>query len=117
MPSRRTFKLLASLPRRATSILIQLRTGHGALNCFLRKIKAVDSALCSVCRAPETVAHFLLHCKRYVDARRSLRRDVGKGVVSLRQLLNGQKVVLNTLRFIARTARLKYYLNVAHQNS
>ncbi|KAF8516708.1 hypothetical protein BU17DRAFT_5878, partial [Hysterangium stoloniferum] len=53
------------LPHRATSILIQLCTGHITLNTFLHKIKAVDSALCTKCKVPETVAHYFFHCKRF----------------------------------------------------
>ncbi|KAF8575418.1 hypothetical protein K439DRAFT_1292883, partial [Ramaria rubella] len=54
-----------SLPRHTTSIMTQLCTGHIGLNVFLKKIKAVDSALCSTCHLPETVAHYLLYCCRY----------------------------------------------------
>jgi hypothetical protein len=46
LPNRKIYRLLSSLPRRATSVIIQLRTGHVSLNLFLKKIKAVDSALC-----------------------------------------------------------------------
>ena len=72
MPSQKTYNLLQSLPRRASSSIIQLRTGHVALNVFLKKIKAVDSALCKRCRTPETVAHFLKHCARYEKQHKAL---------------------------------------------
>ncbi|KAF8582194.1 hypothetical protein K439DRAFT_1351961 [Ramaria rubella] len=63
--SHHTFKILSSLPRHATSILTQLHTGHVRLNVFLKKTKAVDSVLCHECGQPETIAHYLLHCRRY----------------------------------------------------
>ncbi|EJD36112.1 hypothetical protein AURDEDRAFT_43289, partial [Auricularia subglabra TFB-10046 SS5] len=53
------------LPRRSASLLTQLRTGHVGLHGFLARIKAVPSALCEVCRVPETVPHFLLQCPRF----------------------------------------------------
>ncbi|KAF8573797.1 hypothetical protein K439DRAFT_1281873, partial [Ramaria rubella] len=65
LPNHHLFKTLSSLPRRATSIITQMRTGHVGLNVFLKKIKAADSTLCSTCHLPETVAHYLLHCRRY----------------------------------------------------
>ena len=63
MPNRQIYRTLSSLPRRATSILIELRTGHVSLNAFLKKIKASDSALCKKCRQPETVVHYFKYCK------------------------------------------------------
>src|SRR6266481_1078106 len=64
MPSRKSFHIITNRPRQATSILTQLRTGHVTLQLFLKKIKASDSALCPRCIAPESVPHFLLHCRR-----------------------------------------------------
>jgi RNase H len=45
LPNRKILKLLSPLPRRASSILVQLRTGHVSLNAFLKKIKVSDTAL------------------------------------------------------------------------
>ena len=72
MPSAQTVKMLRKLPRRASSILTQLRTGHVGLNVFLKKIKAVDSALCARCGHPETVAHYIFHCQRYTCCAKDL---------------------------------------------
>ncbi|EJD33893.1 hypothetical protein AURDEDRAFT_33615, partial [Auricularia subglabra TFB-10046 SS5] len=58
-------RLYKDLPRRAASQLTQLRTGHVGLNGFLARIKAVPSARRETCHVPETVEHYLLHCKRY----------------------------------------------------
>jgi len=57
LPSRKLYNTLRSLPRRASSIITHLRTGHISLNAFLKKINATDSALCRHCREPETVIH------------------------------------------------------------
>ena len=44
MPNCQIYRTLSSMPCRATSILIQLHTGHVSLNTFLKKIKALDSS-------------------------------------------------------------------------
>ncbi|KAF8518135.1 hypothetical protein BU17DRAFT_31426, partial [Hysterangium stoloniferum] len=55
LPGRHIFNTLASLSHRASSILVQLCTGHITLKVFLHKIRATDSTLCTKCKAPETV--------------------------------------------------------------
>jgi ribonuclease HI len=112
LPSWRTYKMLASLSRRATSIIVQLRTGHVGLNIFLRKISAVDSALCPRCRAPESVAHFLLHCKRFDKERNGLKRSIGKAACSLPRLLNMPKNIPHTIKYIESSNRFKDYKNM-----
>ena len=53
LPNCKIFRVLSSLPRWTFSIFIQLHTGHISLNAFLKKINAVNSALCSKCCQPE----------------------------------------------------------------
>ena len=69
MPSHKAYRTVADRPRQDASILMQLRSGHVALNMFLKKIRAFESALCPRCAAPESVSHFLLHCRRYMSQR------------------------------------------------
>jgi hypothetical protein len=116
LPSTRPLKLFNSLPRCASSILVQLCTGHVALNTFLKKIKAVQTALCLTCQQPETVTHFLIHCKRYHTQRKSLKREVGKAANSVAQLLGHPKVIRSTLKFIAATRRFKDYIDIIPQD-
>ncbi|KAF8574090.1 hypothetical protein K439DRAFT_1373501, partial [Ramaria rubella] len=96
--------------------ITQLRTGHVGLNVFLKKIKAVDSALCSTCHLPETVAHYLLHCCRYGTHRRRLRCSTGKASHSLQHLLSDPKIIVHTLRYIEDTNRFERYNDVAKNN-
>jgi hypothetical protein len=88
--------MLAALPQWATSILIQLCTGHVRLNIFLKKIGAAELALCPTCCSPETVTHFLLHCKQYNKGRCELRQAIGKAACSLPYLLNVPKNIIHT---------------------
>ncbi|KIJ52973.1 hypothetical protein M422DRAFT_81066, partial [Sphaerobolus stellatus SS14] len=90
--------------------ITQLRTGHVALNSFLKKCKAVPSALCPHCKKPETVAHYLLHCKKFHPQRRILKAEAGKAANSVPRLLNDPKNVRCTLRYIAATKRFRNYL-------
>ncbi|THU94581.1 hypothetical protein K435DRAFT_591497, partial [Dendrothele bispora CBS 962.96] len=56
-------KLIADLPRKHTTILVQLCTGHIPLKRHLHRICRADTPICPCCRRhPETVQHFLLPC-------------------------------------------------------
>ncbi|KAF8977451.1 hypothetical protein BDQ17DRAFT_1174769, partial [Cyathus striatus] len=56
-------KLLFSLPRKLSTVLVYLITGHAPLRNHLHCIGKVPSCLCSFCdNKPETVDHFLFHC-------------------------------------------------------
>jgi ribonuclease HI len=113
LPNRKTYKMLSSLSRRATSIIVQLRTGHVSLNLFLKKIKAEESALCKHCREPETVAHYLKHCKRFTMQRGKLRYKIGKASHSIPRLLGDPKIIPATLRYIQDTGRFDKYTDIA----
>ena len=89
-PRMRIPKFIADLPRRQSSILVQLRSGHVGLNVFLHRIRAAESPLCVRCQCPETVEHYLIHCRRFVPERVALRLhvktlQVGRLLTSLRQ--------------------------------
>jgi hypothetical protein len=109
LPSWRTYKMLASLSQRATSILMQLRMGHVGLNVFLRKISTVDSALCLRCCTPESVAHFLLHCRCFDKERNELKWSIGKAACSLPRLLSMPKNILHTVKYIESSRRFRDY--------
>ena len=109
LPCAKSARILLNLPRRATSILTQLRTGHVGLNAFLKKIKAVDSALCPKCKQPETVGHYLLFCQRYARQRRILAREAGKAANSISRLLSEPKALKATLHYIVATRRFRDY--------
>ncbi|OCH93909.1 hypothetical protein OBBRIDRAFT_709963, partial [Obba rivulosa] len=56
-------RMVQDLPRRRSSLLTQLRTGHAPLNEHLHRIGAAPSPRCPKCNAArESVVHFLLVC-------------------------------------------------------
>ena len=115
MPSHKAIHVITNRLHWATSILTQLRTGNIALQLFLKKIKAMESALCPCCITPELVAHFLLHCHRYTSQRRKLRYKVGIATTSIPRLLSNEKVVPHMLNYIADTRQFGHYLDVGSQ--
>ncbi|KDQ07104.1 hypothetical protein BOTBODRAFT_79860, partial [Botryobasidium botryosum FD-172 SS1] len=86
--------------------ITQLRTGRIALNSFLHRIGAADSPLCSRCRAPETVDHYLLHCTRYNAQRATLRARLKRPLNSLHALLSRKQGILATVQYVRDTKRL-----------
>ena len=101
-------KLYRGLPRRQCSILTQLRCGHSGLNAFLAKIRAIDSGLCLACNVPETVAHFMLTCRRFVAPRHDLRQAIG-GPLSLRSTLGDPEARAAVLAYVEATGRFPQY--------
>jgi hypothetical protein len=107
-PRSRLHRYLLDLPRKQSSILIQLRSGHTGLNHFLHRIHTADSPLCPRCRCPEDVRHYLLHCRRYTAERHHLRLTL-KGSLTLRRLLGDKKAQAALLAYIQRTERFPAY--------
>jgi hypothetical protein len=103
--------LLSNLPRNESSLLVQLRTGHGPLNAHLYRIGSVDSALCPRCHAePETAKHVLMHCCFYSDARRTLRAKARYSAFSFRRLLSEPKTITHAINFLKSTKRFRPFL-------
>ncbi|KAI0683155.1 hypothetical protein C8T65DRAFT_529369, partial [Cerioporus squamosus] len=84
--------------------LTQLRSGHVGLNAFLAKIRVLDSGLCLTCRTPETVAHYMLSCRRFVAARHELRIAIN-GPMSLRTTIGDPEARAAVLAFVESTGR------------
>ncbi|KAG8908991.1 methylglyoxal reductase (NADPH-dependent) gre2 [Tulasnella sp. 403] len=91
LPSRKVHNFLCTLKKPAASIIVQLRTGHVALNAFLKKIKASESAL------------------KFQTQRRVLDRKIGLQPASLRTLLGEPKNMRHTIQFIQDTGRFPKY--------
>jgi hypothetical protein len=61
MPSKRYAKLVAELPRKKASLIMQLRSGHIPLQAHLFRIAWAEAPDCPRCCArKETVHHFLI---------------------------------------------------------
>lgn len=107
-PSNKFAAKTASLPRKHSSLLFQLRTGHIALNKHLHRISKSQSAKCENCNAhEETVHHFLLVCPTFTRQRDAMRLEVGPRKYNIKHLLNDTQGMRATLKYIARTRRFE----------
>jgi len=107
--SSREFRRLAyGLPKKLTSILVQLRTGHIGLNKHLFRIGKTTSPLCPCCgRHPETVMHFVLQCPAHRMARERMLKLLGRRQTTLHELLTDRKALKPLFRYVRDTGRLK----------
>ncbi|KAG2036074.1 hypothetical protein BDR03DRAFT_470614, partial [Suillus americanus] len=97
-----------ALPRKHSSLIFQLRTGHITLNKHLHRISKTPSAKCEKCNAHEkTVHHFLMVCHTFARQRNTLKEEVGPRNCNLRYLLNEGKGMRATLKYIAHTKRME----------
>ena len=58
--------------------IFRLQTGHCRLNKHLHKIGIHPTGLCSICKSPESVKHFLLICPLYEKPRKQLESALTK---------------------------------------
>jgi hypothetical protein len=108
MPSDKFLTLVQNLNRRQTSLLLQLRTGHIALNQHLHRINKAPSPICTQCGLEnETVLHFLLKCpERHNEQERALG-CLGRAGRSLTHLLTKKEALKPLFRYIHYTQRLQ----------
>jgi ribonuclease HI len=108
MPSAAFSKITKDMPRKHTSLLVQLRTGHVALNKYLHEIGKVDSPLCPQCRnTPESVHHYLFRCPAFSEQRKKLETKLKRGVNSIKTLLGGHKTMKHLFTYIHDTGRFE----------
>jgi ribonuclease HI len=108
MPSAAFSKITRNMPGRHTSLLIQLRTGHIALNKYLHKIGKADLPLCPECHnTSKTVHHYLFRCPAFSEQRKRLEKRLKRGANSVRTLLGGHKAMKHLFRHIHDTKRFK----------
>lgn len=107
------------LPRKASVVLVRLRTGHVGLNSYLHRFNMAESPNCDFCDMPEDVEHYLCHCCKYMASRMILEHDLGRlnADMSVPTLLGAtssgrrQKLILHaTLTYIKSTRRFQKYL-------
>ena len=109
-PSNRFRKIARLLPRRHTSILTQLRTGHVPLQRHLHHIRPdeFENPNCPACgQCEETVSHFLLQYQNYADSRHRLEQAVGRASRDLPKLLSNPKMFKHLFVFINETQRFR----------
>jgi hypothetical protein len=106
--SKKFARKIEKLPRRCCSLLIQLRTGHIALNKYLKQIGKSPTTRCPKCEThEESVHHFLSVCPGYAGIREALRAEVGPRQCSIKYLLSGKKGMRATLTYVAGMRRME----------
>jgi ribonuclease HI len=99
-------KTAASLPRRHSALLVQLRSGHAPVQKHLHRIKRAATATCPGCgTTEETVMHYLLHCRKYKEQRKVIRQELGRKASEPSYLLSNTKALPALFRYIAATKR------------
>jgi len=93
---------------------MQVRSGHIPLNSFLFRIGKSDTRICQACdgeqgqeAAPETVDHFLFHCRAHSAQRQILARAIGRNNMNLKDAMLTTKRIVALLSYIKKTGRLK----------
>jgi ribonuclease HI len=107
MPSWTYLDLIDSLPRRQSSIIVQLCTGFAPLNSFLHCIKARDSPDCPHCLGQwEMTFHLLVKCLNYAKYQHDiLTKKHRQWAEKISYLLSDPTCVQDTVKFIATTTR------------
>ena len=106
--SQKYLKYISSqdIPRKAASLIFQLRVGHAPTNQYLHRFKKVDSSRCPACGHPkETTDHFLLHCPKYAHERWPLLKAAGSKLPTVARVLSSPKLLLPLANFIEATDR------------
>lgn len=109
---------LNSLEKGDAAVIFQLRCGHCPLNKFLHRIGVEETSLCDGCPSTETVAHFLIYCKRYTTQRRIFRRTLKEKKISVNTnsataLLDTPNVYPHLAYFIRETERFSHMKSYA----
>lgn len=101
-------KLVAALPKKHTSALIWLRTGHCPLHSHLKKIKRAETDKCRNCPdEKENLLHYLVKCPQYAQQRHTLRTNTRHRSTNLAYLLADPKGISHLLQFVGTTGRFK----------
>jgi hypothetical protein len=107
-PSNKYLMLIAPLPRKAASILTQLRTGHTPLAKYLHHIKKVDSPTCPACKQNDkSVQHYILHCPAHQQARQQLRNNIGGRDISLKNLFAKSELMRVLFQYVTTIQRFR----------
>lgn len=106
LPSSSFIKLTINLPRKITSILTQLRTGHVPLQAYLHRVGRADSPTCPLCGEDrETVFHLIHRCSAHTKAREVLRAELGRPAFTLTQLLTNKRALKPLFKYLRKTDR------------
>ena len=93
--------------RNTVATITQLRTGHCGLNYYLHRFGKSYSPYCECGKGKETLEHYLLECRRYHEERIKLRKQIGKGRLTLGKLLREPQAIKHTIEYVKATKRLQ----------
>ena len=93
--------------RNTVATITQLRTGHCGLNYYLHRFGKRYSPYCECGKGKETVEHYLLECRRYHEERIKLRKEIGKGRLTLGKLLGEPQAIKHMIEYVKATKRLQ----------
>ena len=93
---------------------MQLRTGHIALNFYLKRIRKSPTENCTECEegpnvvhARESITHFLFECREYDEERMDLTAKVGRSRLSIPKIMKNTDHMKALVMYINRTGRFK----------
>ena len=113
-------KLIHNLHQEQASLLFQLRMGHVPLNAYLHKIQKVNLLICPNClQYNETVIHYILHCKKYKEERKTLFYKAGRDARNIGKLLSMSELLPYLFWYIKNTCRFSIHtrnLDAWHSN-
>ena len=101
------FPNVQNVPSFQSKEILRLQTAHCCLNQRLLKINCHDTGLCSKCKVPETVPHFLFVCPNYSTDRNILKSAVEKLGLSfdLISILSNKVVYPHLIQYICSSSR------------
>jgi ribonuclease HI len=103
VPSKKVLRLHEERSKRASALLVQMRTEKIGLRDFLfnRKVPDIADAQCSCKAGRQTVSHILLRCGKLKDLR---REELGglPGRSNLRAILSKRKLATRAINLIER---------------
>ncbi|KAF5317581.1 hypothetical protein D9619_013186 [Psilocybe cf. subviscida] len=106
--SARLSRKLATLPRKHTSLITQIITGHIPLAHHLSRIGSEESAICPCCHEQdETIAHYFLHCPVHSAPRAQMFARIPRQSQNLTHMLSTPPLRRCLLTFISRTGRFR----------
>ena len=107
-PSSSFQKISAKLTRQQASVLIQLHTGHVPLQAYLHRFKLSDTPECPTCSdEPETVTHYLAHCRTYNQQRCQLQQALGHNQSVGLEILGDERRIKVLMEFINDTGQFE----------
>jgi ribonuclease HI len=89
LPQKHMVKAYNTMSCEDTRILVQLRTGHIGLNCYLKRVGKAEHPTCACGLGEESIFHFLFQCPTWAEQRQNLRTAMGNRWADLSYALGG----------------------------